>query len=230
MRYLSFAFAALLAATPFTATAAVTPAPSPAPAATASPVAPDADATEQTAQTGPWVYMVARINLTGTDLTQVIFFSHPAIVTLDDCEAERAAGLTTGWVHLNRQYFRTLKGVAYKVEYRCVESGKYLAPWRTSDIPDRFYLVRTTDTKLELQPAKSFFVCRDHLHKFAREETIDAFCAKASQAVLDTPPPAATGTTGPAPAAATPAAESAPAPAPAPAPSPASAPAAHPWD
>lgn len=241
MRYPSFALAALLslAALPALAAPPAPPAPAsrpsgPAPATAATPAAtaaPTAAApaaapveeppTDDMEAVGPWVYMVARVKLTGTDFTQVVFFRHPAITTMEECETERAAGLTSGWVHFNRQYFRTLKGIAYKVDYRCVEGEQYLAIWKPSNQLDRFYLVRTTDGKLRTRLKSGFFACRDALRKITREEGIDAFCAKASQAILkapvadpesdeeaatDAPPPAAETTVLPEPAPAKPAA------------------------
>ncbi len=75
-----------------------------------------------------FVYLVTRLKLTGTDLTQVVFFSHSAIRTLDDCETERNAGLTSGWQYFSRYYLKTLKGISYEVDYRCVGSERQLAP------------------------------------------------------------------------------------------------------
>ena len=135
-----------------------------------------------------WVYLVARVKLKDTDLTQVAFLRHPEVATLEACEAERAAGLTTGWRHFNRYYFRTLKGISYQIDFRCVEGTQYLAPWRRGEPLGRHYLVRTKDATLQVEEAETFFACRRALRQATREEGIDAFCATASQAIL--PPPA----------------------------------------
>ncbi|MDF3030612.1 MAG: hypothetical protein K0R03_1170 [Moraxellaceae bacterium] len=136
----------------------------------------------------PFVYMVARIKLTGTDLTQVVFFSHNAIKTLQECETERQAGLTTGWQHFNRYYLKTLKGVAYEVDYRCVGSDQQLTAWRYGIPYDHFYLVQTRNNQLEAKPFRNFFACRDALREITRNEDIDIFCAISSQSPADQKP------------------------------------------
>ncbi|HEX6592511.1 MAG TPA: hypothetical protein VF050_10975 [Moraxellaceae bacterium] len=181
---------ALLATTTYGAEAA-TPATAATPAkATAAAPAEAADAadtaeaaTEEVA--GPGIYMVARVKLTGTDFTQVVFFKHNAITTLEACEAERNAGLTTGWNHYSRYYLKTFKGIAYKVDYRCVESDQRIAFWRYGVPYNHFYLVRTTDSKLKVEAYSNFFACRRALNPGKTEETIDAFCTMSSQEILD---------------------------------------------
>lgn len=212
MRYLPFVFAGLLLGAPLPAAAApaATPAPAPAggaalPAATApsdpSAAAPDGGTTTEEAEAapvGPWVYMVARVKLTGTDFTQVVFFRHPSVTDLEACEAERSAGMiANGWKFYATHYLKTLKGISYRIDYRCVESDLHLRYWRKGDPQDRFYLVRTTDGKLTLEQHRNFFACRRALNQDAATETIDAFCGIGSQAILETAPPA------PAPAPAT---------------------------
>lgn len=173
-----------------TATPSV-PAAAQAPAAAAPVASPATDATaeavtEPTAQ----VYLVTRIKLNGTDLTQVVFFRHNAITTMEACEAERNAGMTTGWNYFSRYYLKTLKGVSYGVDYRCVEGEQNMSVWRSGVPQDNFYLVRTTDNKLKVQPFKNFFACRDALGR-RKEETIDAFCALSSQVEKPKPKEAA---------------------------------------
>lgn len=163
---------------------------------TASPAAPvtapaTAEAPATSAEAGPqppFIYLVARIKLTGTDLTQTIFFNHRAITTMDECEAERTAGLTTGWQHFSRYYLRTLKGISYKVDYRCVGSELQLAPWRDGVPLDNFYLVRTVNNTLSVKPFRNFFACRDALRQVSATEDIDNFCTISSQAVIERKP------------------------------------------
>lgn len=135
-----------------------------------------------------FVYLVTRLKLTGTDLTQVVFFSHSAIRTLDDCETERNAGLTSGWQYFSRYYLKTLKGISYEVDYRCVGSERQLAPWRQGAPQDHYYLVQTRDRRLSLRPFPNFFACRDALRQVSRTEDVDAFCATSAQAVLEPKP------------------------------------------
>lgn len=130
----------------------------------------------------PFIYLVARIKLTGTDLTQVAFFRHPAITTMEACEAERNAGLTAaGWQYFNRYFLRTLKGYSYTVDYRCVEGEQRLAYWRSGTPKGYFYLVRTDENLLRVQLFDNFFVCRNAL---GRKENIDAFCGLSAQQEL----------------------------------------------
>lgn len=187
MRYLPLALVALLSpALALDGTPAA--APSPAPAKT-TPANPAASAPAAAEEAGPptWIYMVARVKLTDTDLTQVSFLRHPAIDSLEACEAERTAGLTTGWRHFNRHYFKTLKGISYKVDFRCVEGTQYLATWYKGGQSNRNFLVKTTEGKLEVTKHASFFDCRRDLRKHAREETIDLFCGMASQDITEAP-------------------------------------------
>lgn len=167
------------AATATTSKAASTAAPAAAPADEAiTPVDPDA-----------MTYLVARIKLTGTDLTQVVFFRHAAITTMEACEEERNAGLTTGWNHYSRYYLKTLKGISYKVEYLCVQGEQRMASWQRGVPTDHFYLVRTRDKKLQVTRHANFFACRTALRAITREEDMDTFCAISSQAIMKTPPP-----------------------------------------
>lgn len=150
-----------------------------------APAAPTDDALAPApAEVATLVYMVARIKLTGTDLTQVVFFRHAAISSLEACEEERDAGLTTGWNHFSGYYLKTLKGIPYKVEYLCVQGEQHLASWQRGTPMDHFYLVRTVDKKLVVENHRNFFECRDALRATTHEESIDAFCSIASQAIL----------------------------------------------
>lgn len=138
---------------------------------------------------GPRIYLVARIKLTGTDLTQAVFFQHPAMTTMEACEAERAGGLMNNWSYFGRFYLKTLKGVTYKVDYRCVESETRLAYWRQGVPNSISYLVRTGDNKLKVSSHSNFFDCRDALRAVAKEENVDNFCAVSSQTILPDAPP-----------------------------------------
>lgn len=159
-----------------------------APAATPLPETAEGDAAPAvTEEAPPSIYMVTRIKLTGTDFTQVVFFRHPAITTLEACEAERQAGLSTGWNYFSRYYLKTLKGISYKVEYRCVESRQDFVNWRQGVPLDNFYLVHTTDRRLEVRPQRNFFACRHALRDRGTEESLDRFCAISSQALMQQP-------------------------------------------
>lgn len=191
MRYLPLLLAILLpppalAAAPAPAATATAAAPAPA-GTTGAADAPPTEATDVAEAPPSWVYLVARVKLKDTDLTQVSFLRHPEVATLEACEAERAAGLTSGWRHFSRYYFRTLKGISYLIDFRCVTGTQYLAPWRRGELMNRHYLVTTTDAILQVEAHDSFFACRRALRKEVREESIDRFCATASQAIL--PPP-----------------------------------------
>ncbi|MGH8492914.1 MAG: hypothetical protein ACRERR_07385 [Moraxellaceae bacterium] len=169
-----------------------------APAATGTDISsPPADAATVAAP-GPRIYLVTRIKLSGTDLTQVVFFQHPAMNTMEACEAERAGGLMNNWTYFGRYYLKTLKGVSYKVDYRCVESDIRLAYWRQGTPNNISYLVRTTDNKLQASSHENFFDCRHALRVVAKEESVDNFCGVSSQAILkELPPEAAPTTTAP---------------------------------
>lgn len=197
MRYLPLALLALTFAAPAPAVtlAAASAAPAPVtaapalPPASAAPAVEGAEPAEEVVDAGPpsWIYMVVRVKLTDTDITQVAFLRHPAITTLEACEAERTAGMMSGWRYYNRYYFKTLKGISYKIDFRCVDGLQYLAPWRPGDLQNRYYLVRTAGGNLDAQPQDSFFACRRALHKVSAEESIDAFCGVASQPVTEPP-------------------------------------------
>ncbi|MDQ8038472.1 MAG: hypothetical protein REI12_13695, partial [Pedobacter sp.] len=157
-------------------------APSAAPATDIS--TPPAESAEAIAAPGPRIYLVTRIKLSGTDLTQVVFFQHPAMSDMEACEAERNRGLMNQWNYFGRYYLKTLKGVSYKVDYRCVESETRLAYWRQGNPNSISYLVRTGDNKLKVSDHRNFFECRDALRAVAKEESVDNFCAVSSQVVI----------------------------------------------
>lgn len=179
------------AATPAAATAN-NGAPANTPSAAGTDIsAPPPDSSTAVDTPGPRIYLVARIKLTGTDLTQVVFFQHPAMNTMEACDAERAGGLmnNNNWSYFGRFYLKTLKGVSYKVDYRCVESETRLAYWRQGVPNNISYLVRTGDNKLMISNHSNFFDCRDALRAVAKEESVDNFCAVSSQTILPDAPP-----------------------------------------
>lgn len=196
MRYLPLALLALTFVNPAAAMAAEPAAPAPAekaaplpPAATQAQASDGSEPAGEAVEAGPpsWIYMVVRVKLTDTDITQVAFLRHPAITTLEACEAERAAGMMSGWRYYNRYYFKTLKGISYKIDFRCVDGLQYLSPWSPGTLQNRYYLVRTAGGNLDAQPQDSFFACRRALRKVSAEESIDAFCGVASQAITEPP-------------------------------------------
>lgn len=161
----------------------------PAPTNDAPPVVAEADATASDTpadaeQPPSSVYLLARIQLTGTDFAQTAFLQDRTITSLEACEKQRTAGLTTGWQSY-RHYIRTYKGVAYKVDYRCVQSEKRLSGWRGGESLQYFYLVRSSDNQLRLKRFDNFFDCRDALSSRTLGDSIDSYCAKASQRILD---------------------------------------------
>jgi hypothetical protein len=156
-------------------------------AATTTPAAGAAAGSNEEPATQQRIYLLARIKLNGTDLTQVVFLRSDAITSMEDCEAERNAGMTTGWVHYSRYYLKTLKGISYKVDYRCMQSDLHLDYWHRGNPMDTVYLVHTENGKLSLQTYSNFFRCRDALRsQIGRkaEETMDAFCGISSQNLL----------------------------------------------
>jgi hypothetical protein len=173
------------AAAPGMAAPAAAPPPASAPATTGA--ATTGSSANGEPAPAPHIYLVARVKLNGTDLTQVIFFQSDAITTLEDCETERTAGMTTGWTHYSARYVNTLPGVSYKIDYRCVQSDQHLAFWHRANPMSTVYLVHTQGGKLGLQVFSNFFRCRDSLRNEAgktREESIDLFCATSSQSVI----------------------------------------------
>lgn len=129
-----------------------------------------------------YVYLVVRVKLTGTDLTQVGFMRHPAVTTLDECEAERNAGLmAAGWQHFNRGFLYTLKDFAYTADYRCVQTEMKMSYWRRGGGEGHFYRVITENGQLSVKEFDNFFACRRSLVK---AENIDAFCARSTQVEL----------------------------------------------
>lgn len=185
-RFAAALFLSALIGPALAATEVAAPAPPPAAATPAAGTSAEAapakpDVTEPTEDPTAQVYLLTRIKLNGTDLTQVVFFRHNAMNTMEACETERNAGMTTGWNYFSRYYLKTLKGVSYKVDYRCVEGDQNMSVWRKGVPQDKFYLVRSTDNKLKVQTYKNFFACRDALRSATKEENIDVFCALSSQ-------------------------------------------------
>lgn len=201
MRYLPLALALVLCPAPGLA-AGIPAAPAAAQAAGALPAAPadaaaPAEATVTAGETSgeaidavpppTWVYLVARAKLADADLTQASFLRHPAMDSLAACEAERSAVLMSNSRHFSHYDFKSAGGTGYRMDFRCVEGSQYLAPWRKGERLDRYYRVRTSDGKLELEVHDTFFACRRALRQSTREESIDHFCTQASQAITAPP-------------------------------------------
>lgn len=129
------------------------------------------------------IYLLARIKLNGTDLSQTALLQERTITTLEDCEKERTAGLTTGWQSYHH-YLKTYKGVSYKVDYRCVVANQKISAWRSGAPLDSFYMVRSGENRLRLEKYRNFFDCRDALQAKGLKESVDNFCARASQRLV----------------------------------------------
>lgn len=196
MRYLPVVLVALLFPALAQAAPAGTSAPEPAVGeeSTAPPLPP-----------GTQVYLVARAKTVGTDVTQVAFFRHNAITTLEGCEAERAAGMTAGtWKRYPAHQLKAMPGTTLQIDYRCVAGTQYFRQWRKAVPLSHYYLVRTPPEGLQLESFDNFFACRRALRRGTAEETIDAFCSIGSQDILPAPLPEAEATEPPADASLTP--------------------------
>lgn len=144
---------------------------------------------------GTQVYLVARAKTVGTDVTQVAFFRHNAITTLEGCEADRAAGMTAGkWKRYPAHQIKAMRGTTLQIDYRCVASTLYFRHWHRAAPQTLYYLVRTPAEGLQVETFDNFFACRRALRRGTAEETIDAFCSISSQAILPAPPPEAEAT------------------------------------
>lgn len=186
MRYLPVVLAALLcpALAPATTVDTGQPAPEEAEETTAPPLPP-----------GTQIYLVARAKTIGTDFTQVAFFRHNDIITLEGCEAERAAGMTAGsWKRYPAHQLKAMRGTTLQIDYRCVTSTQYFRHWRRTAPQTHYYLVRTPAAGLQVETFDNFFACRRELRRSSAEESIDTFCSISSQDILPAPPPEAEAT------------------------------------
>lgn len=188
MRYLPVVLAALLCPALALALAAPVNAGQPGPAeaeeTTAPPLPP-----------GTQVYLVARAKTVGTDVTQVAFFRHNAIITLEGCEAERAAGMTAGtWKRYPAHQIKAMRGTTLQIDYRCAASTLHFRHWHKAAPQAHYYLVRTPAEGLQVETFDNFFACRRALRRSTTEETIDAFCSIGSQDILPAPLPEAEAT------------------------------------
>lgn len=129
------------------------------------------------------IYLMGRVQLAGTELDQAVFWQDRSVTTLDECNKVRDAGVTTGWTAFH-PYLRTYRGMSYKVDYRCVTAQQRMSMFRYGFPFDSFYLVRSANNQLHLQPYNSFFACQNAMNARGLQISLDNFCASTSQHVV----------------------------------------------
>jgi hypothetical protein len=152
------------------------------PAPTADSAAPDETTAVTILPTGT-VYLMGRIQRAGTELDQAVFWQDHMVSSVEQCEKVRKDGTTTGWTAFH-PFLRTVKGMSYKVDYRCVKADQKLSIYRAGSHFESFYLIRTDDSRLRLQPFNSFFACHDFMVAHGMQTSINNYCAATSQRLV----------------------------------------------
>lgn len=126
------------------------------------------------------VYLVGRIQNSGTDMEQVVLWRDRSVHSLEECNAARKSSLTSGWTAYHPR-FRAFAGMSYKVEYRCVQVQQALTSFHLGTPYDYVYQVHIDGDSLKLTPAKSYIACKQKLENKGVQPSIENFCASATQ-------------------------------------------------
>lgn len=133
------------------------------------------------------VYLLAVAQLQGGSYAQGLFLHEPAITTLQGCEQARLQGQRDrDWLQYHHILMKErMQGYTVQMHYRCVLGEQQFDGWYDKARYDHAYEVRVdASARLRVRPAASLAECSTWLKQHPASGGETAFCAKSSQALL----------------------------------------------
>lgn len=135
----------------------------------------------------PEVYLVASVQLGGSNLAQSIFLHEPQITTLEACqEAVRVGQRDRDWQRYHHIFMRDrFQGFTGHLDYRCVLSTQRFSDWNDRARYSHPYLISIDEqANLQVERVSSQAQCATRLKGLASARQAISRCAAGNQNLL----------------------------------------------
>lgn len=135
----------------------------------------------------PEVYLVASVQLGGSNLAQSIFLHEPQITTLEECqEAVRVGQRDRVWQRYHHIFMRDrFQGFTGHLDYRCVFSAQRFSGWNDRARYNQPYLISIDEqANLQVERVSSQAQCATRLKALPAARQAISRCAAGNQLLL----------------------------------------------
>ena len=135
----------------------------------------------------PEVYLVASVQLGGSNLAQSIFLHEPQITTLEECqEAVRVGQRDRDWQRYHHIFMRDrFQGFTGHLDYRCVFSAQRFSGWNDRARYNHPYLISIdAQSNLQVERISSQAQCATRLKGLPPARQAISRCAVGNQSLL----------------------------------------------
>jgi len=135
----------------------------------------------------PEVYLVASVQLGGSNLAQSIFLHEPQITTLEACqEAVRVGQRDRDWQHYHHIFMRDrFQGFTGHLDYRCVFATQRFSAWNDRARYSHPYLISIDEhANLQVERMLSPAQCATRLKGLVQARQAISRCAVGNQSLL----------------------------------------------
>ncbi|MFT0624238.1 hypothetical protein ACMHYQ_16445 [Ectopseudomonas guguanensis] len=135
----------------------------------------------------PEVYLVASVQLGGSNLAQSIFLHEPQITTLEECqEAVRVGQRDRDWQRYHHIFMRDrFQGFTGHLDYRCVFSTQRFSGWNDRARYNHPYLISIdAQSNLQVERMPSQAQCATRLKGLPPVRQAISRCAVGNQSLL----------------------------------------------
>lgn len=133
------------------------------------------------------VYLVASVQLGGSNLAQSIFLHEPQITTLEECqEAVRVGQRDRDWQRYHHIFMRDrFQGFTGHLDYRCVFSTQRFSGWNDRARYNQPYLISIDEqANLQVERVSSQAQCATRLKALPAARQAISRCAAGNQLLL----------------------------------------------
>ncbi|SFQ30682.1 hypothetical protein SAMN05216177_110207 [Ectopseudomonas toyotomiensis] len=135
----------------------------------------------------PEVYLVASVQLGGSNLAQSIFLHEPQITTLEECqEAVRIGQRDRDWQRYHHIFMRDrFQGFTGHLDYRCVLTTQRFSAWNDRARYNHPYLISIDEqANLQVERISSQAQCATRLKGMPQARQAISRCAVGNQSLL----------------------------------------------
>lgn len=135
----------------------------------------------------PEVYLVASVQLGGSNLAQSIFLHEPQITTLEECqEAVRVGQRDRDWQRYHHIFMRDrFQGFTGHLDYRCVLATQRFSDWNDRARYNHAYLISIdAQANLQVERVSSQAHCATRLKGLPAARQAISRCAAGNQSLL----------------------------------------------
>lgn len=133
------------------------------------------------------VYLLASVQLGGSNLAQSIFLHEPQITTLEECqEAVRVGQRDRDWLRYHHIFLRDrFQGFTGQLDYRCVFSDQRFSHWDDRARYSHPYLISIDEQAvLRVERVESQAQCSSRLKVLPEARRVISRCAVGNQRLL----------------------------------------------